>query len=164
MDISEFWQLIEQSRDGTSECEEQAERLVELLAELEPKQVVDFDRHFTERMIEAYRWDLWAVAYIVNGGCSDDGFEYFRCWLIGQGEEYFDAALQDPENAANHVEPGEEVECEDLLYAASRAYEELTGDEEMPWEEIPRPAEPTGEPWEEDELETLYPRLAEKFM
>jgi len=25
------------------------------------------------------------AAYIINGGCSDDGFEYFRRWLVLQG-------------------------------------------------------------------------------
>jgi Protein of unknown function (DUF4240) len=163
MDISEFWQLIEQSRSNSSECEEQAQRLFELLIKTPPKQIVEFDHHFTERLHEAYRWDLWAVAYIVNGGSSDDGFEYFRCWLIGQGQEYFEAALQDPEKAADNIVPGEEVECEDLLYVAARAYEELTGDEDMPGGEEPGPAAPAGNPWDEDEVETLFPALAEKF-
>ncbi len=40
---------------------------------------------------------------VVNGGCSDDGFEYFRGWLIGQGGAYFEAALKDPERAADNV-------------------------------------------------------------
>jgi hypothetical protein len=46
---------------------------------------VSFERHFTQRLADAYRWDLWGLAYQLNGGCSDDGFVYFRCWLLGQG-------------------------------------------------------------------------------
>jgi hypothetical protein len=34
---------------------------------------------------EAHRWDLWAAAYVINGGASDDGFEYFLGWLMAQG-------------------------------------------------------------------------------
>jgi hypothetical protein len=28
---------------------------------------------------------MWVAAYLMNGGCSDDGFDYFRGWLIAQG-------------------------------------------------------------------------------
>jgi hypothetical protein len=125
--------------------------------------VIAFDRLFRERLAEAYRWDLWGVATIVNGGCSDDGFEYFRCWLIGQGRAYFEAALANPEDAADAVMPGEEAACEDLLYAAGSAYEGLTGDDAMPHEKMPARREPGGEKWEEDELETLFPQLVKKF-
>ena len=38
-------------------------------------------------MDDSYRWDLWGAAYLANGGCSDDGFDYFRGWLIGQGRK-----------------------------------------------------------------------------
>jgi hypothetical protein len=163
MDITEFWQLIEQSRTASGECEEQAEHLVELLAKKKPKDIVEFGRLFTERLNEAYRWDLWGVAYLINGGCSDDGFEYFCCWLIGQGQEYFAAALSDPERAADRAVPGESAECEDLLYAAGTAYEELTREQEMPRKAAPRPAEPAGKHWREDELEGLFPQVASKF-
>jgi hypothetical protein len=38
---------------------------------MEPAEIVSFQQHLLGRMQEAYRSDLWAVAYIVNGGCSD---------------------------------------------------------------------------------------------
>ncbi len=31
--------------------------------------------------------DLWGAAWVLLGGASDDAFDYFRCWLIGQGRE-----------------------------------------------------------------------------
>lgn len=34
-----------------------------------------------------YRRDLWAAAYIIGGGCSDDSFIDFRAGLIAQGHE-----------------------------------------------------------------------------
>jgi hypothetical protein len=163
MEISEFWHLIERSRGGCGDCEQQAESLIELLAKIKAKEIVDFRRHFTERLNEACRWDLWGVAYLINGGCSDDGFEYFRSWLIGQGRDYFEAALRNPESAADRVKPGEEAECEDLLYAAATAYEHLTGEDEMPRNAVPKPAGPAGNPWKEDDLEALYPQVAKKF-
>ena len=162
MDIERFWNLIEVSKLGTEDCEEQIENLSELLTKIEPAEIIDFDRQLRERLVEAYRWDLWAVAYIINGGCSDDGFEYFRGWLIAQGKDYFEAALRDPQNAAQRASVDEEAECESIFYAASQAYEEKTG-EEMPATEILEPAEPAGQKWNEADVEALYPRLAKRF-
>ncbi|MFE5591185.1 DUF4240 domain-containing protein [Streptomyces sp. NPDC056549] len=33
------------------------------------------------------------AAYMVNGGCCDDGFDYFRGWLIAQGRNVFERAV-----------------------------------------------------------------------
>lgn len=162
MDIDHFWKLIEQTR-GTGGCEEHAENLSEVLGRMPPQEIVDFDKLFHARLDEAYRWDLWAVAYIVMGGCSDDSFEYFRCWLIGQGRAYFEAALRDPERAADNLAPGDDAEGEDLLYAAASAYESRTGDADMPHARTKRSAEPAGQAWDEDEVDQLYPALARKF-
>jgi hypothetical protein len=163
MDTNAFWDVIEKSRKGADDCEAQAEQLAALLGKLPPPEIVDFQKHFTKLIDEAYRWDLWAVAYIVHGGCSDDSFEYFRCWLIGQGRKYYEAALLDPERAVDNVEPGDYAECEDLLYVASQTYQEVTGDEEMPAYARSRPSEPVGTSWDEDKVQELYPKLAKRF-
>ena len=163
MDITRFWELIEKSRKGAEECEEHAEALTSLLSKLKLTQIVEFQKHFTRCLDDAYRWDLWAVAYIIHGGCSDDSFEYFRCWLIGQGRKYYEAALASPEKAADNVEPGDYAECEDLLYAAASAYETVSGHDEMASPTGDRPSEPAGEKWDEDDVGKLYPKLAKKF-
>ena len=53
-----------------------------------------------------YTWDLWGVAYILKGGCSDDGFEYFRAWLIARGRDFVAQALADPEGLGVAIDPG----------------------------------------------------------
>jgi hypothetical protein len=163
MDIGQFWDFIEKSRKESQECEEQAEALIASLSKLKKAEIVAFKNHFNKCLDDAYRWDLWAVAYIIHGGCSDDSFEYFRCWLIGQGRQYFEAALASPEKAADNAEPGEEAECEDLLYAAVSAYESVAGHDEMPSDPRKRPSKPAGEQWDEDDVGKLYPKLAKKF-
>ena len=164
MDDTKFWQIIAESRANGEECEAQGERLTDLLAVLPPDEIYDFDRHFARRRLEAYRWDLWAVAYIINGGCSNDGFEYFRCWLIGQGKEAFDAALAAPETVANFVKDEEaDLECEDLLYAPDHAYERGTGIEMPPTDMTYPTTGPVGKQWAYEELESLYPTLWERF-
>ncbi|WP_449342020.1 DUF4240 domain-containing protein [Streptomyces aurantiogriseus] len=39
------------------------------------------------RYDRAYTWDLWGAAWVLLDGASDDAFDFFRCWLIGQGRE-----------------------------------------------------------------------------
>ncbi len=168
MDVDRFWQLIEESRQEAGDCEEQARILSNRLELLTPEEIVSFETYLDARMRESYRWDIWAVAYIINGGCSDDGFDYFRGWLIAQGRDFFELVLQTPERAGEGVPAGAEHdydhECESMLYIAHEAYERRTG-QKMPLGtftgHIP---EPQGEPGEEDDLERLYPELTRRFL
>ena len=128
-----------------------------------PEEIRAFYDHIQERRAESYRWDIWAVAYIINGGCSDDGFEYFRGWLITQGRDYFEAAMAQAERAADKTDPGrDDYECEDILRVGLDLYEELTG-QPMPDSQVAFPSEPIGTPWEEDSLEKLYPELCKRY-
>lgn len=156
-----FWALIEASRSNGADCDSQAATLGAQLSQLLPEQIVQFDEEMRARLVESYRWDLWGVAYLINGGASDDGFEYFRSWLIAQGRDYFSAALGDPERAADSAEAGE-AECEAILYVAAEAYESKTG-EQLPPSRVRYPAEPAGQPWDEDDLESRFPAVARRF-
>jgi hypothetical protein len=163
MNTDDFWSLIEESRDEGAGSEQAAEALLLRLKNMIPEEILEFQSHLDERMVETYRWDLWAVAYIVGGGCSDDSFEYFRGWLITQGREFYETAMMDPELAANGMDPGEVYECEDILYVPARAYEQVKG-EPMPPRKLNLPQKgPVGKPWEEEDLPKLYPDLYEKF-
>jgi hypothetical protein len=162
MTIDDFWNLIEESRQGTTDCESQADRLASLLAQRAPGEIEAFDRILGERRLEAYRRDLWGVAFLVNGGCSDDGFEYFRCWLVSRGRQFFQACLASPTHVGTGIEPGEEAECEAILYAANHAYRRVTGSE-LPPTPIQYPPEPAGIRWTEDQLDSLFPEIAQRF-
>jgi hypothetical protein len=116
-------------------------------------------------MARAYTWDLWAAAYVINGGCSDDGFEYFRAWLISRGSDTFEKALADPDSLASlrGLEP-DECELESLLYVAAEAYEEAA-ESELPESKVKRPSKPAGKRWSEegDDLAKRVPKLWKKF-
>ena len=167
MTKDKFWQIIEQSRgvvkDDNEECEAQTEKLTALLTKMTAPQIIEFDELWIRYFYAAYRWDLWAVAYIVNGGCSDDAFMDFRGWLIAQGRAYFEAALQNAERAADRVEPDGYAGCEQILYVRSTVYQAKTGAEIPSAAYHDGPDEPVGENWNEDELEELYPALCKKF-
>lgn len=179
MDKTVFWCLIEtakQESDGI--CEDQVEILERKLAVLPADEIIAFDVILDEFRHLAYRWDLWGAAYAINGGCSDDGFEYFRCWLIAQGQKVFEDALRDPDTLAQVVTDDlDDAECEALMYAALHAYEAKTG-LEMPHpaypptepigaklteEDLARLSEPAGERWTEDDLDRLLPKLCAKI-
>ncbi len=161
MKIQEFWRLIDLSReDAGGDLKEMMDVLTQRLCSRPPSDIVAFDRHLGALLDRAYDWGLWGAAYVINGGCSDDGFVYFRAWLVAQGQAVYEAALADPESLVEVAEP--EGELEDLLAVAANAYQEAT-EEELPERENTEPDEPRGEAWEEDELAERFPRLSERF-
>ena len=132
------------------------------LKRLSADEILGFELRLQECLAASYRLDLWAVAYIVNGGCSDDGFEYFRGWLIAQGRAYFEAAMADPERAADNAESGERTGCEAILYVAGDAFTHRSK-KPMPHGLTPRSPRATGVDWTEEDLPKLFPRLMQKF-
>ncbi|MFE9094385.1 DUF4240 domain-containing protein [Streptomyces sp. NPDC007264] len=170
MDETEFWELVDASRRAAGgDPDEQADQLVERLAQLDPDAILDFARHFEARYNRAYRWDLWGAAWVLLDGASDDAFDFFRCWLIGQGREVFEGALHDPDALAGLLEDFDEEidgDGEELGYAADEAYEQLTGTVAPDLGVPPAAAEPEGTPFDmEDEslLAERYPRLWARF-
>jgi hypothetical protein len=167
MDRDRFWELVGAVRTQAGSSIDDYEKVLRSqLSDLSPEELASFDHHFHQLVDAAYRWKLWAAAYLINGGCSDDGFYYFRGWLVVQGKEIYGRALKDPDSLADICTiPTDEVECEEVLYlyVARDLYEESTGREVgQDWyqNDNPMPDEPKGEPWEEEDLPALLPRLA----
>jgi hypothetical protein len=170
MDETEFWDLVDTTREAAEgDPEEQAELLVDRLLQLDPELVLDFARHFEARYNRGYRWDLWGAAWVLLDGASDDAFDFFRCWLIGQGREVFEGALTDPDSLAELLDDFDEEidgDGEELGYAADEAYEQLTGTVAPDLGITPAPAEPEGTPIDfenEAVLAELYPKLWDRF-
>ncbi|MFG2641464.1 DUF4240 domain-containing protein [Streptomyces sp. NPDC048370] len=170
MDETEFWEIIDSTREAAEgDPEEHADLLVERLLQLDPDSVLDFARHFEARYNRAYRWDLWGAAAVLLEGASDDAFDYFRCWLIGQGREVFEGAVHDPDALAELLEDFDEEidgDGEELGFAADEAYEQLTGAEAPDLGIPPQPAEPEGTAFDladDAVLAERFPRLWERF-
>ena len=162
MNLDEFWKVIEDSRRGP-DLDAQMGVLRERLVSLAPSELADFDRHLHKLGAESYGWNLWGAAYLINGGCSDDGFDYFRGWLIAQGRRWFESALADPDSLADLPGLTDFAELEEILYVANQVHEEKIGSripaERIPWPEL-------GEGWgfdDEEEMRTRYPKLFAKF-
>jgi hypothetical protein len=162
MDDDRFWAFIGAARDAAGDdVEDRVSGLEQVLLNHHPEEVAEFRQKYDEMLARAYRWDLWGAAFVMIGGCSDDGFRYFRDWLISEGEATFEAALADPESLAD-VAQDDEFELESFGYVAGEVYEQMT-DSPLPASKSLEPAEPVGRAWEEDDLPGLFPRLARKF-
>ncbi|NLU67729.1 DUF4240 domain-containing protein [Streptomyces sp. HNM0574] len=170
MEETEFWELIDSARTAADgDADEQGELLVDRLAQLDPDAVTCFAQHFESRYNRAYQWDLWAAAWILLDGASDDVFSSFRCWLIGQGREVFENAAHDADTLAGllgEFDADLDGDGEELGFTADDAYEQLTG-QELPELGLPEPPEePVGVPLDlEDEraLAERLPKLWERF-
>jgi hypothetical protein len=164
MTEKEFWGLFstarQQAGDALTYEDDGPYILQSLLDELPAEEIASFDQIFNRKYYAAYRWDLWGAAYVIGGGCSDDGFMDFRSELISRGQAVYEAALNDPESLAD-VEPAVEG-LEGWQYVAGRAYLAKTG-QELPDTGERQDEEPAGHQWDEDELGTLFPRLTERF-
>lgn len=79
MDDTTFWAVVEAG--GLVDLDDPDPKLDAVrreLTRLDPDQLRAFAEVMVEKVDAAYRWDLWGAAYLINGGCSDDGFHYFQ--------------------------------------------------------------------------------------
>ncbi len=101
MDEIRFWQLIGEVRESGAAG---VQTLIAKLSELPPDEILAYQKYFYDAMNASYTSTLWAAAYIIAGGCSDDSFSDFRAWLIMQGQTTFWQVVADPEVLAELVE------------------------------------------------------------
>lgn len=166
-DVEQLWAQVERARASDPDLEAVVEALGEQLTASAPDVIASFDRGLARVFERSYSWALWGAAYLINGGCSDDGFDYFRGWLVAQGRAVFEAALTNPDSLADAltgVDTDEgDCECEDILYVANDAHREQTN-QDLDGESVELPA--LGDGWDfddGDEMAARYPRLWAMF-
>ena len=173
MRTDDFWAVIEKATaDRPASPDEVAERAVAELATREPEEIAAWGRHLGKVMAASGTEDLWAAAYLINGGCSDEGFDSFRGWLIAHGRDAVAQAVRDPDALAGMpavraaASNGAVFEAEAVLSIAAEAYRQVTGDELPSVESAPtRPA--VADLWDfddEEEMTRRLPRLASLFL
>ncbi len=167
MDDAGFWELIDTSRASSKPTsgdlgDQQDAILEELLTNLPAAEIAAFDRIFRRLHAAANTWDLWGAAYLIEGGCSDDGFTDFRSGLIGLGRRTYEDAVRDPATLASQPTRGVDFTNELMMYAAPQAYERVAGSE-IPEDDEWEPSPPRGEPWDPERVHEKYPVLAAKF-
>ena len=126
MTKDEFWEHIRATR--RLDPDEHLERLAVRLAKLPETEILSFGRWWETLDAKGYTWKVWGAAYLINGGCSDDGFDYFRRWLLLQGQKVYEAALKNPDSLAVVLKGEGEVEVGSN--PAYDAYTAITGRED----------------------------------
>jgi hypothetical protein len=168
MTQDEFWEHVRATR--RIDPDEHAERLAARLARLDVEDILSFGRWWHRSEVAAYSWELWGAAYLINGGCSDDGFEYFCNWLILQGRDVFEAAVKEPDSLAKVLRGDAEVEAD--CHPAYDAYCAVTGQADYA-EELSRhyPDLPERPPlkkiWDFDDTDAMrgrYPKLYAAYL
>lgn len=190
MDITEFWTLIEAARAQATNTADDggdtvAAYLTERLAATSELTIFEFEQHLETLDMALYRWDVWAAAYLINRGCSDDSFMDFRAGVIAQGRDWYERIAQNPDELADHpdvraVAAGDRESAlfqEAVNYVSARAYDQLT-DEDADMSEfyeaydafidkdVPEPTD-LGEEFDFDDaaqLRARLPHLAELFL
>jgi hypothetical protein len=163
MTRDDFWKLIEESGPRLGDCEGQCDVLRGLLERLPPKEIVSFEKHRVRVMHESYRADLWNVIYIVEQGCGNDGFDYFRYWLILQGQETFYRVLANPELLGDFDQKRCAFTNESLGGVAQEAYQRRTGKEKFPYDGPFGPGKLKGKLLDEAGMRQRYPELWKRF-
>jgi len=157
-----FWQLIETvKREAGSDVDSRPAILQRHLDLFTPRQIQRFQKTYEGHLLEAHRWSLWGAAYLMNDGCSDDCFKYFRDWLISEGETTFKHAIADPDSLAS-MPPRDYFELESYGYAALKAFAAM-GAGELERDFAVEFAAPTGKEWADSELPKMLPKLVAKY-
>lgn len=167
MNHEQFWRIIAESRPSRDAHPEQCEpRLIELLKQLEADEIVAWNHIFDQLAKDAYTVDHLAACNLINGGAGDDGFYYYRCWLIGMGREVYENAMASPDSLADVVSGNDDSEAE-IYAAAHTAWMAVTGNPDTaPYPARSETTEMKGEDWDIDdkaELAKRFPRLWRMF-
>jgi hypothetical protein len=145
METGDFWRIIETARASAGDGKPFHEALTEFLASRGEREIVDFQEKFYEVSWAVYRWDMWAAAYLIGAGCSNDAFTDFRAGLIAQGRDWYQRAAESPDSLADHPAVIASVgrpRWENPLfyeragYAASYAFQCIGGDREALYDEL----------------------------
>jgi Protein of unknown function (DUF4240) len=163
MTLDQFWNIVESvHRASGGDMDKKCELLDAELRRLPLDEVRSFHAYFYECLDRAYSWEVWAAAYIIGGGCSDDKFSDFRSTLISMGRQVFERVLADPQSLADMDYDAEVADYEGYQYVPSQVERDISGGQDFP-RSRPHPKDPSGTIWDEDRVAELYPKLAKKY-
>ena len=128
MDEQQFWNIVERSLRNSTNPDEQEAWLINELQKLSLEEIIGFRLRTDKLLYDTYTSEMWCAGFIMNEGCSDDGFEYFRCWVISRGENVYNEAKKNPDSLISEVVDGQEsYDFESFWYVALDAFHKKTG-------------------------------------
>ena len=138
-----FWEAIRKSNKKgnknwkTYDIDEHLEALTKLLSKWDKQQLINFEMVMQKSLQQLFKASIAELDIILESPfkkegdtiifddyLSDDGFIYFRCWLILKGKEFFDEILEDINNFNNGKYSFDigDIWAEGLLYVTDEAY------------------------------------------
>ncbi|MEZ5351838.1 MAG: DUF4240 domain-containing protein [Bryobacteraceae bacterium] len=160
MDVACFWELIETAKQDSESDAEQMDLLLETLEKFKASEIGKFRLILDVEMDELFHWDVWALAFLAMGGCGDDGFEYFREWLILQGRDLVATVKRDVQRL-DGLPSGSRLQVEGLLSIPEVAYENRSGKPLRPRKR--KTTKVKGQEWDESDLQNRYPILYARY-
>lgn len=157
MTTDQFWEMIEAAKGDPKQLEV-------ALKELTAEEIDAWDEHYWRHHNALHRWDVWGAAYVINEGCGDDSFHYFKAFAIGKGKAFYEALNAAPDSIGDRITQQDlDNGCDNELlnYAAAKAYEAISGSELI--YRSKEGSDPAGKEWDEDDLKKLFPRLWKRF-
>lgn len=128
LDEKRYWSIVKKSLKNASSQETQKRILIQEIEKLTPMEMIGFSLRTDKLLYDTYNSVTWCTGYIMNGGCSDDGFDYFRNWIISRGEERYHNAKKNPDNWISEVnQEMEYYEYESFWNVALAAFKNKTG-------------------------------------
>ena len=129
LDEDIYWEIVDESVSKTNTPEAQEKYLISKISKLSPNQIIGFRLRTDKLLYDTYSSELWCAGYIMNQGCTDDGFEYFRNWIISRGKKTYYYAKEDPDYLINEVDKivYGYYEFEPFWYVALEAFVNKTG-------------------------------------
>lgn len=124
-----YWQMINKSIKNSNNETEQITVLSDEILNLSPEELIGFRLRTDKLLYDSYSADLWCAGYLMNGGCSDDGFEYFRLWIISKGQDVYLKANKNPDSLAEILPDDPKnhwYELEEFNYIANEIFEDKT--------------------------------------
>ena len=129
LDEATFWSIVDSSITNTNNQQDQEIFLIKEIEKLTPKEIIGFRLRTDKLLYDTYSSKMWCAGYIMNGGCSDDGFEYFRNWVISRGKDVYYKAKESPDTLISQKDNGEDemFDFESFWYVALEAFKQKTG-------------------------------------
>lgn len=169
-----FWDIIANSRQVMhTNFESQCAHISTLLLAYKEEEIIGFEQILCEQLEKANTWPMMAASFVVCSFISEETYEDFRAWTIGQGKDNFEKIVRDPNEICKLISPKQvkEMGGEHLLFAALNAYmEKINAEEEEDeiafFEKINKPDEKEIEqawPESKNAYRKLFPQLFDTF-
>lgn len=128
LDEDHYWRIVAASLANTGREDDQEELLIAQLEKLTPKEIIGFRLRTDKSLYDTYTPEMWCAGYLMNGGCSDDGFEYFRNWVISRGRDVYYKAKANPDSLIAEADDSLDMyDFESFWYVALEAFQNKTG-------------------------------------